>query len=397
MGVNVRPAALTPSAAPRMAAVLAALAALATAAGGAVACSSSSPDAGHISVSNGGCGAGWSLAGPGWHTFQVYNASTEGAEIDLVDPANGAIYAEVEALGPGTTSPMRLNVGSGSYAFRCLFEDFDAITGPTATVGGHARGTPAIAPITTNDLLAPARIYHGWVAAGLGTLAGQTARLAADVRGGNLGQAKADWLTAHLTYERLGAAYDAFGDFDGEIDGTAAGLDGGVNSPGWTGFYRLEYGLWHGQSTRQLTGVANKLVTDVGGLRAAWPAMEIDLLDMGLRTHEIGENALQFQLTGHDDYGSGTTLATVVANIAGTRELLTVLHPLLAPRYTGLPAVYTWLDRLQSLLDKTKMPNGGWLPVSALSSSLREQIDAAASQSLEELSPIAAITEPRRT
>jgi iron uptake system component EfeO len=406
MGVHVRPAALTaPWAATRAATrpgsraatrAVALAAALAITTGGAVACGGG-PAAVRVSVSNGGCGANWKLAGPGWHTFQVYNASTEGAEIDLVNPANGAIYAEVEALGPGTTSPMRLDVGSGSYAFRCLFEDFSAITGPTVTVAGHARGTPAIAPITTSDLLAPARTYHGWIAAGLGTLAGQTAALAADVRGGNLGQARSDWLTAHLTYERLGAAYDAFGDFDGEINGTTAGLDGGVNSPDWTGFYRLEYGLWHGQSARQLTGVANTLVTDVRGLRAAWPAMEIDLLDMGLRTHEILENALQFQLTGHDDYGSGTTLATVGANIAGTRELLTVLRPLLAPRYAGLPAVSTWLDRLQSRLDQAKRPNGGWFPVSALSPSLREQIDAAASQSLEELSPIAAITEPRRT
>jgi iron uptake system EfeUOB component EfeO/EfeM len=125
--------------------------------------------------------------------------------------------------------------------------------------------------------------------------------------------------------------------------------------------------------------------------------MEIDLLDIGLRTHEIMENALQFQLTGHDDYGSGTTLATVGANIAGTRELLTVLHPLLAPRYAGLAAVSTWLDRLQALLGRAKTPDGGWIAVSALSPGLREQINAAASQALEELSPIAAITEPRRT
>jgi iron uptake system component EfeO len=387
MGVHVRPAALTASVA----------AALAITAGGAVACGGSAPAADRVFVSNGGCGASWKLAGPGWHTFQVYNASAEGAEIDLVNPANGAIYAEVEALGPGTTSPMRLDVGSGSYAFRCLFEDSDALTGPTVTVAGHARGTPAILPITRNDLFGPARTYHGWIAAGLGTRARQGAALAAAVRGGNLAKAKADWLTAHLTYETLGAAYDAFGDFDGEINGTTAGLDGGVNSPDWTGFYRLEYGLWHGQSGRQLTGVADKLLTDVRGLGAAWPDKEIDLLDMGLRTHEILENALQFQLSGHDDYGSGTTLATVGANIAGTRELLTVLHPLLAPRYTGLPAVSTWLDRLQSLLDQAKRPNGGWTPVSALSPSLREQINAAASQSLEELSPIAAITEPRRT
>jgi Dyp-type peroxidase family len=99
-----------------------------------------------------------------------------------------------------------------------------------------------------------------------------------------------------------------------------------VSSAQWTGFYRLEYGLWHGQSARQLTPVANALATDARGLHAAWPSMQIDLLDMGLRTHEILENALQFQLTGHDDYGSGTTLATG-ANVAGTRELLTVLRP----------------------------------------------------------------------
>ena len=70
---------------------------------------------------------------------------------------------------------MRLDVGSGSYAFRCLFDDYDPMTGPTVTVGGHARGTPAILPITSNDLLAPAKEYHSYVTAGLSTLASQVA------------------------------------------------------------------------------------------------------------------------------------------------------------------------------------------------------------------------------
>jgi iron uptake system EfeUOB component EfeO/EfeM len=204
------------------------------------------------------------------------------------------------------------------------------------------------------------------------------------------------WLTAHLTYQRLGAAYDAFGDFGDEIDGVPDS-QAGVHDPDWTGFHRLEYGLWHGQSAGQLTGVANKLVADIRGLRASWPDQQIDLIDMGLRTHEILENALQFQLSGHDDYGSGTTLATTQANIDGTRELLTILHPLLTPRYAGLPAVYSWLDRLQALIEKERRPNGTWVSVSALSTSQRQQIDAACSQALEALAPIAAITEPRRT
>ena len=133
-------------------------------------------------------------------------------------------------------------------------------------------------------------------------------------------------------------------------------------------------------------------------LQQSWPSTEINLLDIGLRTHEILENALEFQLTGHDDYGSGTTLATTQANITGTLELLSILHPLLVTRYAALPAVYTWLDRLNALLEAGQDAERAVdrrRPSSAASS--REQIDSACSQALEELAPIAAITEPRIT
>src|ERR1700677_830448 len=372
---------------------------LVIAAGTLTACSNASaqPPANLISVSNGGCGSTWRVPHPGPYTFQIYNAAAEAGEVDLVNPATSGVYAEVEDLGPGTTAPMYLDMGSGQYAFRCLFDDYDPITGATETIPGHASGSPATLPVTTNDLLETAREYHAYVQNGLTTLTPHTATLNKDVQAGNLAQARTDWLTAHLIYERLGAAYDAFGNFDQEIDGRPDGLAGGVNSRQWTGFYRLEYGLWHGQPVAELKPVATTLNADVEALLKSWPPTEIDLLLIGLRTHEILENALEFQLTGHDDYGSGSTLATTEANVQGTMELLTILHPLLAGRYAGLPAVYTWLDRLQALLNQNKRPNGQWLALSDLSQSSRQQIDAACSQALEELAPIAAITEPRIT
>jgi iron uptake system component EfeO len=349
-----------------------------------------------IAVTSAACGSRWHLAGPGWHTFTIRNASTEAAEVNLINPASGAIYAEVEALGPNTSRAMPVDVGSGTYAFRCLLEDTDPVTGPSVLVGGHMRGAAAILPVTSQDLVGPAREYHAYVTAGLRVLARQAGQLAADIRAGQLARARADWLPAHLTYERLGAAYGTFGDFDTEIDTRADGLPGGTGDPHFTGFYRLEYGLWHGLSARELAGPARQLRRDVLALGKAFPAMEVDLLDIGLRTHEILENALQFQLTGHDDYGSGTTLATTAANITGTRELLAILHPILAGRYRGLPGVYTWLDRLSTLLS-AQDHHGRWTPVSQLATTSREQIDAAASQALQELAPIAVITEPRRT
>jgi len=353
-----------------------------------------------ITVSSNQCGGAWQVPGPGWHTFQIDNQSTGGGEVDLVNPANGAVYAEVSNTGPGTTTPMTLDLGSGRYAFLCLFNDFSPVTGVTVTVAGHAAGTPAILPVTGNQTIPYAKQYQAYTEAGLRLLARQAGAVAADVKRASEGKqslaaARRDWLTAHLQYQTLGAAYGTFGRYDDEIDGRADAA--GVHSPRWTGFYRLEYGLWHGQPAARLNPVAATLAKDVNTLLAWWPTRQIPLSDVGLRTHEILENALEFQLTGHDDYGSGTTLATALANIEGTRQLLTLLHPLLAPRYPGLPAVYSGLSRLQSLIEKERRPNGMWVPVSALPVASRQAIDAAAGAALQSLAPVASITEPRNT
>jgi iron uptake system EfeUOB component EfeO/EfeM len=347
-----------------------------------------------ISFNDAVCGGTWH-ASPGWHTFDVQNEAEYGAEVDLVDPASGAVYDELENTGPGTTVPMTIDLGSGKYAFVCEVQEFNPVAGPTATISGHAKGTKAILPVTYNQLYPLCKEDQKASQAGIEVLARETSVLAGDVSSGNLAQAKRDWLTAHLQYQTLGVAYSSFGNYDGEIDGRADAT--GVNSPQWTGFYRLEYGLWHGQSATELTSVANTLNTNVHQLLTWWKTQEVLPLDLVLRTHEVMENALEFQLTGHDDYGSGTTLATTLANVTATRYLLSLLHPLLVSRYPGLPSVYSSLDQLQSLLEKEHLPNGSWVPVSGLSASARQQIDAACSQVVQDLAPIASIAEPRIT
>jgi iron uptake system component EfeO len=348
-----------------------------------------------IEVDTNGCGGAWSVPGPGWHTLQISNQGTQGGEIDLVDPANGAVYAEIENSGPGTVNPVTIDFGSGRYALVCLFSDTNPLQGTTITVAGHAAGTPAVLPVTYDDLLPLAKAYQAEEETALQVLARETAALDAAVRGGNLAQARRAWLTAHLQYETLGDAYDAFGNFDTEIDGRADAT--GVTGPEWTGFFRLEYGLWHGQSLASLVPVADTLNKDAGELVTWWKTQQVPLADLGRRAHEVIENALEFQLTGHDDYGSGTTLASTAAAITASRVLLALLHPLLAPRDPGLPAVYTGLSQLQSLLDKEQLPNGWWVPVSALPDAARQAIDAACGQLLQELAPVASITEPRNT
>jgi iron uptake system component EfeO len=350
-----------------------------------------------ITVSRSACGHGWTDPKPGAQTFQLRNTGVAAAEVDLIDPGTGAIYGEVEGIGPGTTGSLRVRLGNGVYAFRCLVEDTHAIVGPRVRItGGHGGSGPAVVPVTANDLLAPVREYQGQVNDGLVTLAGLTGTLATVVRSGDRAGSEAAWLAAHLSYERLGAAYGTFGDSDGAINGTTAGLPGGTADPDFTGFHRLEYGLWHNEPMTSLTAVTDQLDTDARGLRDSFPQQQIDPADLGLRAHEIMENTLQFELTGRTDYGSGTSLATALANLDGSRAVLTVLRPLLVSRMPNLSDVDTWVDRTDKALRSAARSDGSWTSVALLDHGLRQKINAAVSELTELLAPVATITAPRR-
>jgi iron uptake system component EfeO len=379
--------------------IMAAVAVLAVATGAAVAwwprgAEAQDPE---IAISRSACGTGWSDPKPGPQTFHLHNTGSVTAEVALIDPATGVIYGEVEGLGPATTRPLRVNLGNGSYAFRCLPEDAGAIVGPAVRVsGGAERSGPGVAPVTRNDLLGPLKAYQQHVTTGLGELVTNTGALKNAIHGGDRAASEAAWLTAHLTYERLGAAYDAFGDSDGALNGTADGLPAGVADEGFTGFHRLEQGLWHGEDVASLAGVAGQLDTDARALQSSFGDSQVDGNDLGLRAHEIMENTLQFELTGRTDYGSGTTLATTRANLDGTRAVLDVLRPLLTPRYPDLSKVDTWLARTQNTLEAAHRPDGTWTPLAQLEPKQRQKLNADVSELTELLAPIAAIAEPRR-
>ncbi len=349
-----------------------------------------------VEVSTGTCGRGWSRPQAGTQVFDLHNASSTASEVDLTDPRTGRIYGEVEGLAPGTTRPMTVDLGSGSYAFKCLQDDADAVTGPTVVVAGARPQGPAAAPVDQHDLIPPTLAYQKWVGQRIGELAAGTGTLKADIDRGDLAAARRDWLTAHLVYERMGAAYDTFGDADAAINGTAARAPGAVGDPGFAGFHRIEYGLWHGEAAASLRKPAAALDSAVRTLRDGWPEQRMDPAAMGLRAHEIVENAEQFELTARTDYGSGTNLATARADLDGSRAILDELRGLLAPRDAGLARLDAALDRAQAALD-AQQRGGAWTPVARLPHAQRQRINADFGDLLEQLAPVAAIFEVRRT
>ncbi len=366
-------------------------------AGGVIALGGSKPaEAQTVAVSEADCGKGFKAPAPGRRTFQMHNTGDKTSEVYLIDPASNAVFGEIEGLAPGTTRELVATIGGGEYAWRCVPTGGKVTTSAAVRVGGSG-STTAVAPVSEDDLKPALAAYQAYVNKGLATLSGQTRRLQSDVDGGDLDAARKDWLTAHLTYSSLGAAYGTFQDFDKKINGRADGLPGGVNDPGFTGFHRIEYGLWHGRSASDLKGPADQLAQDSAGLQKAFPGQDFDVADLPLRTHEILENTLQFELTADTDEGSGTNLATAQANLDGTRELLTVLRPLIAKRSPNLlGTVDADIARVGRLLDSAH--NGDtWTPVDKLDPTTRQTLNGATSQLLEDLSPIPDLLEIRKS
>jgi high-affinity iron transporter len=350
-----------------------------------------------ITLSEKSCGADWGIPTAGAQNFTLNNTGHSTAEVFLINPSTNAVFAEIENLAPGTTNPIKVTLAAGSYAFRCAFTDGTALTSKTYSIGGSGAGSSTgVTPVTDQDMQQPVADYRAYVQQQLPVLLADGQKLAADLDSGNLAKAKADWLPAHLDYEGLGAAYGTFGDYDGAIDGLATGLPDGVDDASWTGFHRIEYGLWHGQSDAVLKPLGGKLVADIKGLIKDFPSETTDPNDLPLRAHEILENALQFQLTGIADYGSGTALATVSANLHGTQVVLSTVVGLMQTRDPqGLKTINTWIQKLAADLDAAHRPDGSWTPLPQLSAAQRQKLNGDLGELLERLSIVPDLLEER--
>jgi iron uptake system component EfeO len=309
------------------------------------------------------------------------------------------VYLDLESLGTGAQAKARVTLGSGRYRFVCLPADADPVRGPTVTVGAApatAQLTPGIVPVTRNDLIPVAKAYGDWVGSRIPVLRQQVAALGADASEGDLAAARRDWLTAHETYGTLGAAYGAFGDLATAIDGMpAAGLTASTD-PGLTGFHRVEAALWSGAPAGEVSATIAPFAAAVDQLSAAFSDAEIDPQDIGLRAHEIVENAIQFELTGATDAGSGTGLATIDANLTGAAQALSPLTGILTSRYDKLGATTAGLTDAQTLVESFRQADGSWMRLAQLSRGDRERLDAVLGAAVELLAPVAAICDIRR-
>ncbi|CAG9001712.1 MAG: Iron uptake system component EfeO [Candidatus Celerinatantimonas neptuna] len=149
------------------------------------------------------------------------------------------------------------------------------------------------------------------------------------IRHGQLARAKALYAPARIHYERIEPVAELFSDLDSSIDARADDYEKGADDPKFTGFHRLEKGLWVDDSTRGLSGYADRLDHDVQDLQTRLTKMTFPPSDVVDGAAGLIEEVASSKISGEEDRYSHTDLSDFQANVDGSKTIVDLLRPLL--------------------------------------------------------------------
>jgi hypothetical protein len=346
------------------------------------------------------CAPRWHAPNPGRARFRLRNLSPRAATVYLFQAESGHIVGTYRHLKAHHTRTITATLKGGNpYGWACDLKGYPVHDSDTELVplqGTPGGPGPQGIPVQADELYGPLQRYRSYADSHLSSLRAELESLKQAVSEDDPATAERDWLTAHLTWLQIGqddGAYGAFGDLGRKIDGTSAGYPGGIANPRFTGFHRIEHDLWDANDPPRTSADVSALQAFVAELTDARVVSDTshttaNLTSFVTRVHEVLEDADRDTLTGDDDYGSGSGAASITADVTATREFLTLLAPLLAPRSPGLVSqARSQLSGLLAAADRAHT-GGSWTTLLDLPTAERELINADTGRVLETLAPI---------
>jgi iron uptake system EfeUOB component EfeO/EfeM len=268
---------------------------------------------------------------------------------------------------------------------------------PAQPLSAQSPVSAATPPATPAEYRGPIRAYRGHVLRQLARMAVNVAVLRRAIAAGDAAGARAAWRAANGRYQTIGAAYGAFGELDRAVSGSPAGLPRGIRDPHFTGLHRVELALFGRRSLADAAAPADALARALARMRARVPHLEIDPLEYSLRAHEVLEDTLHLQLTGQASPWSGAAYDAVAANVAGTREVLRTLTPMIDARSRAARRqAQRSLSGVASALGELRRRHGGAYPtLNATPRRERELVAARVAAAAESLAAIPELIDPR--
>jgi len=182
------------------------------------------------------------------------------------------------------------------------------------------------------DLVQPIADYKLYVAEKTDKLVADTTKFVAAVKAGDVAKAKALYAPTRMSYEAVEPVAELFSDLDSSVDSRADDHEKKEEDPGFTGFHRIEYGLWEKNSTEGLAPIADKLLADVNDLhnRIATLTFPPDKVVGG--SAGLMEEVAATKISGEEDRYSHTDLWDFKANFDGSQKIFDLVKPLLGKK-----------------------------------------------------------------
>ncbi|MGE7622256.1 iron uptake system protein EfeO [Viridibacillus sp. NPDC096237] len=177
------------------------------------------------------------------------------------------------------------------------------------------------------DLQAEVDAYKEFALDQMDQFTTETEKFVAAVKAGNIEKAKAIYPNARMFFERSEPIAESFGDLDPRIDARLADLkEEGQGKEDWSGYHKIEFGLWEENTTKGYEKTANQLLKDAKELRARVETVEVtpDLMMTG--AIDLLNEVSTSKISGEEEIFSHTDLYDFKANVEGAEKIFTILE-----------------------------------------------------------------------
>ena len=184
----------------------------------------------------------------------------------------------------------------------------------------------AVAPL---DLVKPVSDYKIYVSVQTQQLVDGTRAFVAAIKRDDITKARALYAPTRVYYESVEPIAELFSDLDTAIDSRADDHEKKENDPAFTGFHRIEYGLYSQNSTANLGPLADKLMKDVLDLQTRIQGLVFPPSKVVGGAAVLMEEVAATKISGEEDRYSHTDLWDFQGNVDGAKKIVTLFEPMI--------------------------------------------------------------------
>src|SRR6195952_1123985 len=310
----------------------------------------------------------------GKNAFRIVNASERAVEWEILDGV--LVVEERENIVPGLSQIINADLLPGDYAITC-----GLLSNP--------RGTLHVTPAAESDAAAKARPsmvafigplseYRVYLSTQSSALIRAVNDLQQAIESADLPAAQRAYTPARAAYQRIAPAAQRLAELDNGINARADYFEKREQDPGFSGFHRIEFGLFSHKSVDGLAPVVQKLQADIASLKQQLLAQTIAPEQLASMVVRNMRSLADIRSNGEEERYSHVDVTGFAANLEGTRKVIELLRPLLA-KTSG--ALLKKIDNATTALDDQLLllkTDDGFKAYDQVSTEQRKQIAAKA-------------------